>query len=51
MEGAESESESVLRHSIYLLNLGTSDPSMSSPTPADHAFALQNRESGPALYQ
>jgi hypothetical protein len=35
--------------SIYLLNLGTSDPLMSSPTPADHSFALQNRESGPAL--
>ncbi|KAI0280082.1 hypothetical protein BGY98DRAFT_932802 [Russula aff. rugulosa BPL654] len=31
---------------LYLLNLGTSDPLMSSPTPADHGFALQNRESG-----
>ena len=37
--------------SIYLLNLGTSDPLMSSPTPADHTFGLQNRESGPAFHQ
>jgi Galactose oxidase, central domain len=36
--------------SLYLLNLGTSDPLMSSPTPADHGFAFQNRESGPALW-
>jgi hypothetical protein len=35
---------------LYLLNLGTSDPLMSSPTPADHAFALQNRESGLGLW-
>jgi hypothetical protein len=34
--------------SVYLLNLGTSDLLMSSPTPADHTFALQYRESGPA---
>jgi Galactose oxidase, central domain len=34
--------------SVYLLNLGTSDLLMSSPTPADHSFALQYRESGPA---
>ncbi len=27
--------------SLYLLNLGTSDLLMSSPTPADHSFALQ----------
>jgi hypothetical protein len=38
----------VLDHdSLYLLNLGTSDLLMSSPTPA-HSFALQYRESGPA---
>jgi Galactose oxidase, central domain len=36
--------------SLCLLNLGTSDILMSSPTPADHSFALQNRESGPALW-
>jgi hypothetical protein len=35
---------------LYLLNLGTSDPLMSSPTPADHGFALQNRESGLGLW-
>jgi Galactose oxidase, central domain len=35
--------------SLYLLNLGTSDLLMSSPTPADHNFALQYRESGPVL--
>jgi hypothetical protein len=35
--------------SLYLLNIGTSDPLMSSPT-ADHGLALQNRESGPALW-
>src|SRR5580658_1896567 len=28
---------------LYLLNLGTSDPLMSSLTPAHHGFALQNR--------
>jgi hypothetical protein len=36
--------------SFYLLNLGTSDLLMSSPTPADRFFALQNRESGPAWW-
>jgi hypothetical protein len=41
--------QNVLNHdSLYLLNLGTSDLLMSSPTPADHSFALQYRESGPA---
>jgi hypothetical protein len=35
---------------LYLLNLGTSDPLTSSPTPADHAFALQNREYGLGLW-
>jgi hypothetical protein len=35
---------------LYLLNLGTSDPLMSSPTPAHHDFALQNRESGLGLW-
>jgi hypothetical protein len=36
--------------SLYLLDLGTSDSFMSSPTPADHNFELQKRESGPALW-
>jgi hypothetical protein len=36
--------------SLYLLDLGTSDLLISSPTPADHSFALQYRESGPALW-
>ena len=41
----------VLNHdSFYLLNLGTSDVLMSSPTRANHNFALQYRESGPALW-
>jgi hypothetical protein len=35
--------------SVCLLNLGTSDALMSSLTPADVIFALQNRESGLAL--
>jgi hypothetical protein len=39
-----------LNHVLYLLNLGTSDRSMSSPTPADYSFALQYRESGPPLW-
>jgi hypothetical protein len=40
----------VLNHdSLYLLNLGTSDLFMSSPSPADHSFILQYCESGPAL--
>jgi hypothetical protein len=44
-------SVSTLDHdSLHLLNLGTSDPFMSSPTPADHSFALQKRESGPTLW-
>jgi len=42
--------QDVLNHdSLYLLDLGTSDLLMSSATPADHSFALQYRESGPAL--
>ena len=36
--------------SLYLLNLGTSDFLMSSLTQVDHSFALQYRESGPALW-
>ena len=49
--GQQKFGESVPNHdSLYLLNLGTSDPLMSSLTPADHGFALQNRESGPALW-
>ena len=35
--------------SLCLLNLGTSGSLMSIPTPADLSFALQCRESGPAL--
>ena len=35
------DSANVPNHdSLYLLNLGTSVPLMSSPTPADHTFAL-----------
>ena len=37
-------------NSLYLLDLGTLDLSMSSPTPAKHRFVLQYRESGPALW-
>ena len=41
----------VLNHdSLHLLNLGTSDPFISSSTLADHSFAPQKRESGPALW-
>ncbi len=43
--------ENLLSHSsLYLLSLGTSHILMSSPTPADHSFALQYHESGPALW-
>ena len=35
---------------LYLLNLGTSDLLMSSPTPTDHSFVLQYRENGAALW-
>jgi hypothetical protein len=39
----------VLSHELlYLLDVGTSDHLMSNPTLADHSFALQYRESGPA---
>ena len=49
--GLQNGVEIVPNHdSLYLLNLGTLDPLISSPTPADHGFALQNRESGPALW-
>jgi Kelch motif len=35
--------QNTLNHdSLYLLNLGTSDLLMSSPTPADHSFALHS---------
>ena len=37
-------------NTLYLLNLGTSDPFMSSLTPVDHSFALQFHESGLALW-
>ena len=36
--------------SLCVLNLGMSSLLMSSPTPADLSFALQYRESGPALW-
>jgi Kelch motif len=43
--------QNVLYHdSLYLLNLGTSNLLISSPTPADHSLPLQYRESGPALW-
>jgi len=43
--------QNVLNHdSLYLLNLGTSDLLMSSPTPAGHGFGPQYRESGPTLW-
>ena len=45
------DNQNVLNHdSLHLLNLGTSDLLISSPTPADHSFLLQYRESGPALW-
>jgi hypothetical protein len=45
------ENQNVLDHdSLYLLNPGTSDLLMSSPTSADHIFAPQNHESGLALW-
>jgi hypothetical protein len=48
--GTNFGDQNVQSHdSLYLLNLGTSDLLMTSPTPADHSFALQYRESGPAL--
>jgi hypothetical protein len=48
--GGRTDDNTSLNHdSLDLLNLGTSDPFMSSPTPADHSFALQKRENGPAL--
>jgi hypothetical protein len=49
----DSGDQHLLNHdSLYLLNLGMSDLLliMSSPTPADHSFTLQYRESGPALW-
>ena len=47
----DSTDQNVLNHdSLYLLDLGTSDLLMSSPAPTDHSFALQYRESGPALW-
>jgi hypothetical protein len=49
--GETKAGESVPNYdSLYLFNLGTSDPLMSTPTPADHGFALQNCGSGPALW-
>src|SRR6266849_5377272 len=49
--GGATDGQNVLNHdSLYFLNLGTSDLFMQSPTQADHSFALQYRESGPALW-
>ena len=49
--GGATTTEIVPNHdSLYLLNLGASDPLISSPISADHGFALQNRGSGPALW-
>jgi hypothetical protein len=48
--GVASGGRELNHDSLYLLNLGTSDPFMSSPSPADHSFALQKRESGPTLW-
>ena len=46
-----SGDQNVLNHdSLYLLDLGTSNLLMSSPTPAEHTFALQYHENGPALW-
>jgi hypothetical protein len=48
--GETQPGKSVLNHDLlYLLNIGTSDPFMSSPIPADHSFTLQKREGGPAF--
>jgi hypothetical protein len=45
------DDQNGLNHdTLYLLNLGTSSVLNSSSTPADHNFALQYRESGPALW-
>ena len=48
--GQKVHSDVAPNDSLYLFNLGTSNSLMSSPTPADHAFALQNRESGLGLW-
>ena len=49
--GMGVNSHDVLNYdSLYLLNLGTSDFLMSSLTLVDPSFALQYRESGPALW-
>ena len=47
--GIGGSSNMLACNSLYLLNLGTSDLLMSSLTLVDHSFALQFRESGPAL--
>jgi hypothetical protein len=50
-KSGDDSDENILNHdSVYLLNLGTSNLLMSSLTPADHSFALQYHESGPALW-
>ena len=49
--GGKTDSRNVLNHdSLYLFNSGTSDLLISSPTRANHSFALQNCESGHALW-
>ena len=45
-----SDQNALNSDSLCLLNLGTSDILISSPTPADDSFVLQNRESGAALW-
>ena len=48
--GATYNNDMLNYGSLYLLNLGTSASLMSSLIPVDHSFALQYRESGPALW-
>ena len=48
--GDTMHSDNATNAPLHLLNLGTSDPLMSSPTPAHHVFAFQNRESGLGLW-
>ena len=50
VNSGQGDQNGMNHDSLYLLNLGTSDPSMSSLTPADYSFALQYHESGPALW-
>ena len=45
-----SDQNALSSDSLCFLNLGTSDLLMTSPTPADDSFVLQNRENGSALW-